>query len=1785
MKASGLKKVFSLLIVLTFIVQQTGFAQAVSQLDISKYMTGFSGPEKFRPVQLRYFSYNPLTDTFQVLIDKGDVKNASDSQVREKGQELLKYFLVGIALPDENFWVNLRPDSENEIINQELAKTDVGKVLLEADLQLKKDVARFTSPETVEGAVYWNELSKKAAALFGSENVTMPTLIRPWIIPAEVIIRESGPSAFVYKATLKVMLEQDHLKNSATFNFSDKRLKTLNEYSAQLIRQSIIPQLTKEVNSSPKYAALRQVFNSLILARWFKGKFAGTHGVYASLINSGNLQGLTSAQPWSKSDYFSQYQKSVTNGEYHVTKEINGAFRTFFSGGIALRNELQMPRLGASSSSSPIGTFIGSNPLITRALGNGMVSLTGKAEGGQLLPSLITSLFTGGKRIASSPLQIRKDFSVPEGQPKGFFTNDYHSYRISELFSSSIEKIPDAVVNAVRNQLNQDIAQGKILSAVVKDFGGTDIDVQVTHRYGELNAAVQRLIIEALKAGALKAQELGLLKQGIIVNSMSLADLAKAMRLKYQTHSITERKSEPVVIVKMVGAGIGAANVKLYHEFFMPGSTPLQKLGFTPTGKVGVRGFRAIVRRTDDVLKGNFNGPVWEFENSSAFEDTKGTKYLSKNEGLELLALASQPNDFLITSVYAVEGSTLPSTEPVISVVYQPVYGEAGNLRSLNPTFICRSQSGADAVGGIASMFYDVNFVPGGDNGERYVVTKPVTLNEARIAPKEGVAHVVVYGWQSKDNGAIPTEKDGIIDHVAINPPALGPERRLADWLASIMTTHQWDQPYLSPFAAQERVDPLRNKQSHLFTRAPKEADIDPVMNEVEAKVANGQYLSVTDDKADMGGKFGHNFTPEYMLAIDRATTMEAAELGKLSDGNIIGFTDKARLKRGTTVSIGDDSHILMLGDKSRNSSEGHQLSFLAFTRGYLAAVVSGEKPYGLAQDFAGKEAKAAMANPYFYSRFNTRFFEILRQVMPLDHMRMVDLMEEGWKKWEATKETTTVLTKGFSGNVSNQGIGSARYLVDVAGGEREFGILAGDKMGPAALNRPIREGVYAALKGGAFKNGLVFEIWDAKAFDEHGNIPLDELPELFADVVDSLTSLKNTADQDYVRNCYTNGVLRNDLVTHQKERLAQFLKQSGYVPSKRIFLDARADEPAIHLYLADSDRFNIKQVWSKTTTGWNIEMPKDYLDKPVLGSSVTKLGILAGGEYIGKDDPVMVGNMELMRHIFEFLRTNPLIIQGDMNGSHWLAAIPTAAKYAVANKESHPILVGLKYTLSNDGKALASVEDIFGSRAYSTIRNKMFKFDFEFKKAQLGGQFEPYGTNWRTVEASYPLAKLLRALQSPESPFLVKNKPEADRATRPIGIAGEIVNLINTATASSSPITINPIRTPLVGGNWKMALASETDAVKLLEQLAAQIGNSEGVETVIAPSVLHIPAVSAALKKLVAQHKVAEGAIKIAAQNMYSEEKGAFTGGTSAAQLSGYYGVSHVILGHSEVRRNKNQEPTGESSANVNRKAIAALKSQLIPIVCVGESDAERTAGKEKPVVEQMLRASLAGISAQDAANIVVAYEPVWAIGTGKSATAAQAQEMHFFIRSILTDMFGAETSVKMRILYGGSVTADNIAGLKVEPDIDGALVGGASLRPDNFGSIVKITSGAQSSSPIAPNETVGGIDLRTISLSTQPMGNLSGLNFSLPRLSNAEKINLGSEFAQIQKMLKAGITPSGERLKEYVAACYQKGVLKEHTDEIVASLVNICKLEEERVDTSTTEFKEVLLMLDSMR
>jgi anti-sigma regulatory factor (Ser/Thr protein kinase)/GGDEF domain-containing protein len=379
-------KILYLLVCFLLVFQQSGFAQGAGELNIPAHLNALRNSfiqDKFRPLHLRYISYDNSNNNFKLLLDKGDQFPNSrghfpssllgdsskesvlwgNTKLQEESKALLNYFFIGISLPNDSFWVNLRPDSPDNIIDPYLAQTDLGKILLEADLQLKKDTANFTSPQTPEGKEYWNKLYQKAGELFGSENITIPTLTRPWIVPNEIIIRESADNAYIYKATLKVMLEQDYLKDSATYNFTDERLKQLNEYSSQLIRETIIPKLTKDINTAKRYAPLRQVYYSLILAQWFKQKFQGLSpqgtvpGFYVSLIDRRNLTGLTSKEPWSKNTYFQAYQKSFKEGEYNIKEQVYclGAqtIRNYMSGGIAI-TDIASAWKGNIVSASPV---------------------------------------------------------------------------------------------------------------------------------------------------------------------------------------------------------------------------------------------------------------------------------------------------------------------------------------------------------------------------------------------------------------------------------------------------------------------------------------------------------------------------------------------------------------------------------------------------------------------------------------------------------------------------------------------------------------------------------------------------------------------------------------------------------------------------------------------------------------------------------------------------------------------------------------------------------------------------------------------------------------------------------------------------------------------------------------------------------------------------------------------------------------------------------------------------------------------------------------------------------------------------------------------------------------------------------------------------------------------------------------------------------------------------------------------------------------------------------------
>ncbi len=248
-------------------------------------------------------------------------------------------------------------------------------------------------------------------------------------------------------------------------------------------------------------------------------------------------------------------------------------------------------------------------------------------------------------------------------------------------------------------------------------------------------------------------------------------------------------------------------------------------------------------------------------------------------------------------------------------------------------------------------------------------------------------------------------------------------------------------------------------------------------------------------------------------------------------------------------------------------------------------------------------------------------------------------------------------------------------------------------------------------------------------------------------------------------------------------------------------------------------------------------------------------------------------------------------------------------------------------------------------------------------------------------------------------------------------------------------------LRPPLVAGNWKMN-KTVSQAHNFVNNLKEAVTEVNDVEIVICPP----------YTALFSLNQVLKGSnIFLGAQNMYYYEKGAFTGEISPLMLQ-EAGCRYVILGHSERRIY-----FGEEDTLVNLKVKAALRTGITPIICIGEQLADREAGKTEEVVQKQLVGSLAGLEPELCQMVVIAYEPVWAIGTGQNATAFEAQEVSNFIRKLLVNNAGSNRAKKIRLLYGGSVKPDNIAGFIKQPDIDGALVGGASLEVADFSLIIK--------------------------------------------------------------------------------------------------------------------------------
>ena len=248
-------------------------------------------------------------------------------------------------------------------------------------------------------------------------------------------------------------------------------------------------------------------------------------------------------------------------------------------------------------------------------------------------------------------------------------------------------------------------------------------------------------------------------------------------------------------------------------------------------------------------------------------------------------------------------------------------------------------------------------------------------------------------------------------------------------------------------------------------------------------------------------------------------------------------------------------------------------------------------------------------------------------------------------------------------------------------------------------------------------------------------------------------------------------------------------------------------------------------------------------------------------------------------------------------------------------------------------------------------------------------------------------------------------------------------------------------MRVPLIAGNWKMH-TTVGEAIELVNKMRSELDEIDNVDKVLCPPFVSLAAIRELIK---------ESSIKLGAQNIYFEEKGAYTGEISPLMIADL--CEFVIIGHSERRQH-----FGEIGEVVNKKIRAALAVRLKPILCLGERLEEKEAGRTREVITEQLGSSLSGIDNLD--GLIIAYEPIWAIGTGRAATGKQANETISFIRYNTAKLYGKEIAQDTRILYGGSVTADNASEFISQPEIDGALVGGASLKADQFLSIVKQTS-----------------------------------------------------------------------------------------------------------------------------
>ncbi len=841
-----------------------------------------------------------------------------------------------------------------------------------------------------------------------------------------------------------------------------------------------------------------------------------------------------------------------------------------------------------------------------------------------------------------------------------------------------LSRLPVGIVKAAGNVLSKAQESGEILDCRAYPFGN-DLHLQInTLGQGVNNPKVHKLACEAATAALSRAKEDGLYRplDGKDFFQLSPRERLGALSLRPVEFPFTERGAEPIVIAKLMNGAVGGFNRMLFNFFFHPDKGSHQRLD-------GAR-YLAVVENAFDLAAGKTQRRVYAFGDRPEEEKLfllypflKAPLEFGRDQvgdWGELLSLIANPAEWVVSAVYATQGRFVsdgknfqPTRHEPVAVV--SVESAVSGVAVEDPVVVVRLQGGLPAVGeGHFNLGGDFHYTIGGLGGGYHVGVMPVTMAQAQTQTQEqGTARLIAYTYQSYGNGRIPPEHD-VIDIFA-------QDRVQTEWLQQeareyiqFMVQHGEFQPYVTAEEAEQRARSRADQLTSLFENIPsaEKGETDKLVDKANARTG-GETLS--DIKADAGGKVGHTSPPTLFDFVARASLREAQESGAIRDFQVFA--------------VGDDMHLLMSHNRGIDANDIHVLAFQAFWRIVWVTELIGYKPYGLAQDLKiGPATQGKRVDDL--SEPSDRFIELLDKYLPEPEHSYMGKIREAQAIWKGGRSSVEV-RKPFAGNVTGQGPGFAELpLRDTS----KVGIFAADKAGPAAFNIPVFRAVESALGQEQFRSrygqSIAYEI-----FDVHNHA--------------------------------------------------------------RIFLDARAHRDDIQTLLGATNLFNVKRLWSLPQSVSQPEAVRGAVQDILLAASTEKLAIITGGEYVGKDDPVLLGVEELIDPIFEYMKSGFYMTQGDERGSHYMMLIPKPLSEAIATVRSRGLQVGLRVALTPKG--IAELHDVYAEPSFRETRVRIEKINARIWQAQ-GSEFTPVGVGARDVESAYPLMKVLNRITSQDSPY-----------------------------------------------------------------------------------------------------------------------------------------------------------------------------------------------------------------------------------------------------------------------------------------------------------------------------------------------------------------------------------------------------------------------------------------------